>query len=467
MNLLGGVGGKLALALLLVVTGALAIVYLIVVPSYERSLVNARLTGLERSLRTVSAERTSTFLTQQWVEDVATPIADARVVVFSYNPTPPLAEATADSNGGSSRNVENDPVALLAARTRGPAHGTVTRGGQRYAEAAELLGSQILLLAAPLHSQLETVNVVRRRVFVAGGFAIGFAILLGYVLASLFARRIRRLEQAVERIADGRFDEAVVDPGQDELGQLARTFERMRLRLASLERARAEFIANASHELRTPLFSLGGFLELLAGEQLDAETRAEFIAAMREQVSRLAKLATDLLDLSRMDAGRLTVAAEDLDLARLGEEVVGEFRLRAATSDHALEEVLTGFVPARGDGTRVLQIGRILVENALVHTPPGTTVRVSAALEGGRAALAVEDDGPGIPQETRSQVFERFFRLEGTVASGSGLGLAIARELAELMGGRIELESGGDRTRFTLVLPAGAPAGRPAEALVG
>src|SRR5581483_7745830 len=101
------------------------------------------------------------------------------------------------------------------------------------------------------------------------------AVLLGYVGASMFTRRIRRLEVAAERIAAGDFSEPVIDPGSDELGQLARTFERMRLRLATLDRARGEFIANASHELRTPLFSLGGFLELLDDPDLDESTRQE------------------------------------------------------------------------------------------------------------------------------------------------------------------------------------------------
>ena len=136
-----------------------------------------------------------------------------------------------------------------------------------------------------------------------------FAVLLGYAGASAFARRIRRLELAADRIAAGRFDEPVVDHGSDEVGQLARSFERMRLRLAHLDRARGEFIANASHELRTPLFSLGGFLELLDDPGLDEATRDEFLAQMREQVDRLAKLATDLLDLSRLDAGRLAVVS--------------------------------------------------------------------------------------------------------------------------------------------------------------
>src|SRR5205823_5394665 len=89
-----------------------------------------------------------------------------------------------------------------------------------------------------------------------------------------------------------------------ELGELARAFERMRVQLAQLEHARREFVANASHELRTPLFSLGGFLELMSDEELDEPTRREFVATMRDQVDRLTKLAEELLDLTRLDAGR-------------------------------------------------------------------------------------------------------------------------------------------------------------------
>ena len=138
--------------------------------------------------------------------------------------------------------------------------------------------------------------------------ALLVALVAGYAAASVHARRIRRLERVAERISTGHFDEPVVDEGDDELGELARGFDRMRVQLAQLDTARKEFIANASHELRTPLFSLGGFLELMTDEELDEATRAEFLSTMREQVDRLTKLATDLLDLSRMDAGRLRVA---------------------------------------------------------------------------------------------------------------------------------------------------------------
>jgi signal transduction histidine kinase len=287
---------------------------------------------------------------------------------------------------------------------------------------------------------------------------------MGYFGAWLFARRLRKLETAAERIAAGRFDEPIHDAGTDEVGQLARAFDRMRRRLATLDHARREFVANASHELRTPLFSLGGFLELLTDEELDDETRREFLTTMREQVDRLAKLATELLDLSRADAGQLRVGREPLDLRAAAEAVVDEFAAVAPAGGRSLELSVEGGRRVLGDEQRVLQIGRVLVENALVHTPPGTRVRVRV----GNGALAVEDDGPGIPDEHTPHVFERFYRAEGRLVSGSGLGLAIARELAGAMGGSLELDSKPGSTVFTLRLPAvEAAETRSAEPAIG
>jgi two-component system OmpR family sensor kinase len=176
---------------------------------------------------------------------------------------------------------------------------------------------------------------------------------------------------------------------------------------------------------------------------------------MREQVARLTKLATDLLDLSRLDAGRLTVEREPVDLAALAETLVDEFRGVATSTGHELvADGRSGVVTALGDSERALQIGRILVENALVHTPEGTPIRLTTAQRDGSVLLTVEDEGPGIPAEHAGRVFDRFYRVEGSVASGSGLGLAIARELAELMGGSVELHVIPGRTIFALVLPA-------------
>jgi two-component system OmpR family sensor kinase len=462
MSLLRSVGGKLALALLVVVAGVLTIVYLIVVPSYRSSLATTELDSLEFSMRSTAIPnfKLETYLAQEFADEVA-PGVNARVIVYQplditqvASPLVPVADSSNDVNA---TDTENDPVAFEAISRSTLARGTVVRSGQTYAEVAYPIGTSVILLSASLHDQLQAVSVVRKRVFVAGAIAVAFAVFLGYAGASLFTRRIKRLEAAAERIARGSFEEPVVDHGSDELGQLARAFERMRLRLAHLDRARGEFIANASHELRTPLFSLGGFLELLDDPELDDSTREEFLAQMREQVVRLTKLATDLLDLSRLDAGRLSVAAEPVDLSELADEVVAEFRARALTVGRGLTAAAEPAVEARGDAERILQIARILVENALVHTPEGTTVRVSTAVDGSRATLTVANDGPEIPREVQEQIFQRFYRLDGTRASGSGLGLAIARELAEVMGGRIELDSQNGWTLFTLALAVDTP----------
>ena len=219
------------------------------------------------------------------------------------------------------------------------------------------------------------------------------------------------------------------------------------------QRARKEFIANASHELRTPIFSLAGFVELLEDEQLDAQTRDEFLRAMREQVDRLQKLAVDLLDLSRLDAGSLELNAEDVDIGELATTVAAEFRPAIAQHHTELQlQLPDGEVAARCDRERTIQIMRILLDNALRHTPEGTPITVSASRENGAAELTVRDRGPGVPPAAARQVFERFYTEN--VASGSGLGLAIARELAERMDGRLVLSTDRDTTAFTLELPS-------------
>jgi signal transduction histidine kinase len=455
MRFLRTVGARLSLALLLVVAMALGIVYVAVVPSLKSRLVNTRLSQLEEAALRLRPGATKNPIPQDFV-DTASDSTGARVVLLesliASGTAPELIPYVDSDQGGSGDDVQNDPIARRAVKAGRLQRGTVGRGDDRYAEVAVPAGGYVLLLRDSVQNQFGSVHLVQRRVLLAAAVALLIALLVGYGGAWVFARRIRRLERAAERIAGGRFDDPVRDTGADELGELAAAFERMRVRLAQLDDARREFVANASHELRTPLFSLAGFLELL-DEELDESTRREFLESMHEQVARLTKLASDLLDLSRLDAGRLTVEREPIDLAGLAAELVEEFGPVARQSEHRLELVEDGAASVVADELRVLQIGRILVENALLHTPPGTAVNVRASRRGENGALEVEDTGPGIPSDQQEQLFERFYRLDGTRASGSGLGLAIAKELAELMSGRIAIQSRPGQTTFALLLP--------------
>ena len=453
-----GVGARLTAALLLVLAGALAIVYVAVVPSLERRLIDNRLDQLQSSALNLRLQVPQPYLWETWV-DRTSRTQNARVLLYEYlSVTPPDLLVQADS-GFRSTAFNDDPIAERSGRTPALQRGTVERGGRRFAEVAipVLESGPFLLLSSRLDDSLESVDYVKQSILIAGLLAFGAALLVGLMGANVFAGRIRRLERAADRIASGQFDEVITDTRSDELGELARAFERMRERLAGLDHARREFIANASHELRTPIFSLGGHLELLDDEELDEATRREFVSEMRAQVERLGKLTAELLDLSRLDAGRLHVEAEPVDLADTVALAVGELTPLAATSGHFFDTAVEGPVWARGDSQRVLQVARSLIENALRHTPEGTTVTIRAGRRADDAELVVEDDGPGIPEEHRPHVFERFYRVDGTMASGSGLGLAIARELAELMGGTLELSEHDGRTRFTLRLAGEEP----------
>ncbi|HLK43853.1 MAG TPA: ATP-binding protein, partial [Thermoleophilia bacterium] len=289
---------------------------------------------------------------------------------------------------------------------------------------------------------------------------------VGWAAAVTITRRLGALETAARRIAAGEFDQPIGDQSPDELGRLGRAFDLMQTRLSQVDRARKDFIANASHELRTPLFTLGGFLELLGDEDLDEDTRAEFLATMREQVTRLTKLATDLLDLSRLDAGAVAIAHEPIDMRASARSLVREFRGLAAR--HGSRVVLVrgdGDVVAVGDEERVQQIGRALLDNAVRHNPEGTQVRVAVERIDDVIALIVSDDGPGLDPSVRDHLFERFVRGEGAAGSGSGLGLAIARELAQRMDGTLTVGSSSGETSFRLELPAEqAAAGAPVPA---
>ena len=226
----------------------------------------------------------------------------------------------------------------------------------------------------------------------AGLLALGLALVLGYWMASLFARRIcapgdggRADRRRPLRRADRR-------PAPDELGELARAFDRMRLRLSQLERARREFVGNASHELRTPLFSLRGFIELLTDEELDEATRREFLETMGEQVTRLQRLAEDLLDLTRLDAGRMHIERSTVDLAEVAQDLAEEFRAVAAATAHPLEvEALGGACARRRAGGSCASAGRSS------KTRSSTRLRALACrVRSPARRSSVEDEGPGI-----------------------------------------------------------------------
>jgi signal transduction histidine kinase len=449
---------RLIAVLAAVVVTAMGVVFLYVVPSLRDNLINERMdrleavaraeqakdTALKRAIRSGKFESARTSLVR------ISRLANARVGIFQVIGDS-VYDTTVSDRAGVSRN---DPVVRRAV-TLGFAQG---RGGGELVVAFRVPSEPggVVALSQQVSDVNETADLVERRILIAAALALLVASLVGWGAAHAVTHRLARLEQGASRISVGEFGTPIGDESPDELGQLARAFDLMQTRLDRADRARKEFVANASHELRTPLFSLGGFLELLDDEDIDDETRTGFLREMREQVSRLTKLATDLLDLSRLDADAVQVEHEPIDLAVTARGLVREFRGLAAGHGSRISLVRpAGQVPhAVGDEQRVQQIGRALLDNAIRHNPNGIQVRVAVTAQDGEVRLEVSNDGPGIPPDDARHLFERFYRGEATSASGSGLGLAIARELAERMDGRLELETSEGDTRFALSLPS-------------
>ena len=453
---------RLALLVFAVAVAAVGFVYVYVVPSLEDNLEEQKLESLTADAREFSdpiiAGRDLEIERLRRVVARTGDRASARVTLLRVDRVGGAiqTEPTADSIGETA-DLQFE-VAVEAARTRRVATGTETSVDGRLAQAAlPVLGGddveRVIVYSAPLSDVEANVDLVRDRILVSGGIALLLALAAGLLLAFRLAQRIKVLERTARRVARGDLTVRFRVDRDDELGQLAVALDDMQRQLAQLDSARKRFIATASHELRTPIFSLGGFLELLQDEELDPETRDAFLTQLRDQVERLGKLATDLLDLSKLEAGSLELRPEPTDLSVLTRAVTSEFEPALARHRSRIDVRLgSRDVEADVDPERVAQILRILIDNALAHTPPGTDMVVSADRRDGHVTLSVRDFGEGIKRQALERLFEPFFSAGDN--QGSGLGLAIARELAERMDGRLSVEAGAGRTTFTLELPA-------------
>ena len=465
---------RLAGLLLAIVAGAIGVVYLYVVPPLADKLRDQEIEALAEQVRRYApalqnavARGVDVRVVDRLVDDTAEQVG-VRVTLLGINRVAGGLQATPRSDSTSEVDISDlqFPVALQAAQTRRVATGSEAGQAGRLGQAAAPLffraasgGREVgfaLVFSRPLDDVEDGVALVRNRILVAGAIGLAAALLAAFALARWLGRRVERLRLTARSVAHGDFSATFATGSSDELGQLAHELDEMRGQLAQLDEARKRFIAVASHELRTPIFSLGGFLELLADEELSEAERAQFLEQLRGQVSRLQKLATDLLDLSKLEAGSLELRPERTDVGVLTRALAAEFGPALAAHDSHLELRLA-FEPmhATCDPERVAQILRILVDNALTHTPEGTPLVVSAArttTPEPRLRLAVQDFGGGIHRTVLPHIFDPFYTSDD--AQGSGLGLAIAHELAERMDGTLDVGTGAGATTFSLEIPA-------------
>jgi len=283
------------------------------------------------------------------------------------------------------------------------------------------------------------------------------SILMVQVLARGMTSPLREMAAATRAMAQGDYGRRVTATSRDEVGELARAFNAMAAELAETDRMRRDLVANVSHELRTPITALQAGLEnLVDGVEPPGP---EQLRTMLKQAERLGRLVTQLLDLSRLESGAMPLQRSNFKVLPVLEDAADESRLHAPhvqVSVSADDPALT----ADGDPERVHQVVANLLENAIRHSPAGGRVEVRARPDKGRVAIEVLDEGPGIPEEEASRVFERFYRADTARSSsvgGAGLGLAIARWIVDLHGGDIRAERRAPTgCRMVVLLPGAA-----------
>jgi signal transduction histidine kinase len=276
------------------------------------------------------------------------------------------------------------------------------------------------------------------------------ALVLGLLTSQLLAHGmtspLREMTSAARSMASGDYSRSVRATSSDEVGQLAEAFTVMAADLAAADQQRRELIANVSHELRTPISALQAVLEnVVDGVAVaDAATMRTALA----QTERLGRLVTELLDLSKIDAGVLSLNRETLSVSSLVADVVAEAAVAAPAASFSID--VPGDLMVLADGERLHQVLVNLVDNAARHGPTGGLVSVSGYAAGSCVVLEVRDEGPGIAPADRSRIFERFTRGERAGGGGTGLGLAIARWVVDLHGGTIAVVDPGSCIRVTL-----------------
>jgi signal transduction histidine kinase len=334
------------------------------------------------------------------------------------------------------------------------------------ADGPAVAGNAIAQLTVSLAPVDESVGALRGQVAALGLVAL----LVGLAITVLATRRatrpLERVTSAAGRLAGGDLSARTGLSGADEVGAVGLAFDAMAERLEAAFRAQRAFAADASHELRTPIAILGGYVDVLGRSVAGGGEDHRILQSMRREIDRLSRLAGDLLLLTQIEAGGLTLHPRQVDLADLAREVVEASRMidPAVPIEAVAEEPL----PATVDPDRLAQAIRNLVENAVRHAFPGSAVRVRAFRIGLEAAIEVSNAGAPIPPDDLPRLFERFVRRSpddtgadrrpsgtGPEAAGhAGLGLPIARAISEASGGSIEATSDATGTRFTIRLPA-------------
>lgn len=322
-------------------------------------------------------------------------------------------------------------------------------------------GKQQITAAVYLHTPLPQIQKLRGSVFQlfvwSGGVAIFLAIVLVYVFSLRFTRPLKQINNAAKIIAAGDFRKRLTVEGEDEIGQLAQSFNQMVEDLQKLEEMRSGFIANVSHELRTPMTSIRGFIEGILDDTIPAEKQKDYLLIVRDETIRLNRLVNDLLDLAKMEAGEVTLNIKPFDINELIRLCVIKNETLITTKNLEIEanfDTENTFVS--GDRDSIERVIINLLHNAVKFSNENGRIILETVKNKDKVLVSVRDNGIGIDEGEQKRIWDRFFKSDksrGKDTTGTGLGLAIVKNIINEHKQDIWVESIiGQGTKFTFTL---------------
>jgi len=374
-----------------------------------------------------------------------------------------IIDAKGEAVGESRDELDDGATRADAAEIQGARAGRTGRA-TRY---SSLAGAQVRYIAVPAPDDSvvrlgfpigqidETKSGIRRQLGLGALASLLVALGLAIFMAGALSRRLRAAGELAERIGSGDYDVSATTDSTDEVGVLSTTLVNAAAELKETESRRREFLANVAHEIRTPVTSIGGYAETLEKSDVDAETRREFVSTIHRNAVRIGNLVEDLLQLEALQAGKAAPMDDaPVNVARTTQHVVDTLQTKTSECSATIEVDVAEDLSCLGDADAVERIILNLVDNALRYGGDEVVINVGGRVEADKVVLVVTDNGPGIPREHRTRVFERFHRVAARDAGGGGLGLPIARELAQAMGGSLSLDDTSTGTKFTVELRA-------------